>query len=92
MTSRVVPGMGLTMAAGLRAITFSRLLLPAFGGPTITTLCQHPQREITIATHEADTTTLRYSQGQVGDGSLPNAVANNFAAAVVVHVVFNRGN
>lgn len=38
MTSRVVPGTGDTMAAGRCANSFSKLLLPAFGGPTMANL------------------------------------------------------
>ena len=37
MTSRVVPGVGDTSAAGRLARAFSSVLFPAFGGPTSAT-------------------------------------------------------
>ena len=41
MTSRVVPGVGDTSAAGRLARTFSSVLLPEFGGPTSATCFEH---------------------------------------------------
>ena len=42
MTSRVVPGVGDTSAAGRLARAFSRVLFPAFGGPTSATCTNSP--------------------------------------------------
>ena len=51
MTSRVVPGVGDTSAAGRLARAFSSVLFPAFGGPTRATCSKYPFKNCLLLHH-----------------------------------------
>ena len=75
--------MGLTIAAGRRAIAFNKLLFPALGGPSITTLRWSKHATVrspdTRARTVRDAETNRTAQLE----HTPDAVSHNLAPSTV---------